>query len=50
MLFPEDAEAMKVTLAQQGKVLAALEAVFQQHTAYATPLETLAGQVGDDIL
>ena len=45
MLSPEEAEAMKVTLAQQVKVLAALEAAFQKRTAYTTQLETLSGQV-----
>jgi small-conductance mechanosensitive channel len=45
MLSPEEAEAMKVTLAQQVKVLAALEAAFQKRTAYATQLETLSSQV-----
>jgi len=45
LLSPEEAEAMKVTLAQQVKVLAALEAAFQKRTAYTTQLETLAHQV-----
>ena len=47
MLSPEEAEAMKVTLAQQVKVLAALEAAFQKRTTYTTQLETLSGQVED---
>src|SRR5437879_11817596 len=34
LLSQEEAEAMKVTLAQQVKVLAALEAAFQKRTAY----------------
>jgi hypothetical protein len=34
MLSPEKAEAMKVTLAQQVKVLAVLETAFQKRTAY----------------
>src|SRR5712691_2852463 len=45
LLSPEEAEAMKVTLAQQVKVLAALEAAFQKRTAYMTQLETLSRQV-----
>ncbi|HSX82596.1 MAG TPA: mechanosensitive ion channel domain-containing protein, partial [Candidatus Saccharimonadia bacterium] len=45
LLSPEEAEAMKVTLAQQVKVLAALEAAFQKSTAYTTQLETLPHQV-----
>src|SRR4029453_12165458 len=45
MLSPEEAEAMKVMLAQQVKVLAALEAAFQKRTAYTTQLETLSGEV-----
>ena len=45
LLSQEEAEAMKVTLAQQVKVLAALEAAFQKRTAYATQLETLSHQV-----
>ncbi len=45
LLSPEEAEAMKVTLAQQVKVLAALEAAFQKRTAYMTQLETLSHQV-----
>src|SRR5262245_2736990 len=45
MLSPEEVEAMKVTLAQQVNVLAALEAAFQKRTAYTTQLETLSGQV-----
>jgi hypothetical protein len=40
MLSPDDAEAMKVTLAQQVKVLAALEVAFQKRTVYTTQLET----------
>jgi potassium efflux system protein len=47
LLSQEEAEAMKVTLAQQVKVLAALEAAFQKHTAYMTQLETLSRQVED---
>ena len=45
LLSQEEAEAMKVTLAQQVKVLAALEAAFQKRTAYTTQLETLSHQV-----
>jgi hypothetical protein len=46
LLFsPDEAEAMKVTLAQQVKVLAALEVAFQKRTSYATQLETLSHQV-----
>ncbi len=45
LLSPEEAEAKKVTLAQQVKVLAALEAAFQKRTAYTTQLETLSHQV-----
>src|SRR5215470_1308154 len=45
MLSPEEAEAMKAMLAQQVKVLAALEAAFQKRTAYTTQLETLSRQV-----
>ena len=45
LLSQEEAEAMKVTLAQQVKVLAALEAAFQKRTAYMTQLETLSRQV-----
>src|SRR5262247_3542009 len=45
LLSQEEAEAMKVTLAQQVKVLAALEAAFQKRAAYTTQLETLSGQV-----
>jgi hypothetical protein len=45
LLSPDEAEAMKVTLAQQVKVLAALEAAFQKRTSYATQLETLSHQV-----
>jgi hypothetical protein len=40
MLSPDEAEAMKVTLAQQVKVLAALKAAFQKRTVYTTQLET----------
>jgi small-conductance mechanosensitive channel len=47
LLSQEEAEAMKVTLAQQVKVLAALEAAFQKRTAYMTQLETLSRQVED---
>ena len=45
LLSQEEAEAMKVTLAQQVKALAALEAAFQKRTAYVTQLETLSRQV-----
>ena len=45
LLSQEEAEAMKVTLAQQVKVLAALEAAFQKRMAYMTQLETLSRQV-----
>src|SRR5262245_53082858 len=45
MLAPEDAETMKVTLAQQVTVLAALEAALQKRTAYTTQPETLTSQV-----
>jgi DNA repair exonuclease SbcCD ATPase subunit len=45
LLSQEEAEAMKATLAQQVKVLAALEAAFQKRTAYTTQLETLSHQV-----
>src|SRR5262245_27313173 len=47
LLSPEEAEAMKATLAQQVKVLAALETAFQKRTSYATQLETLSRQVED---
>jgi potassium efflux system protein len=46
-LSPEEAEAMKATLAQQVKVLAALETAFQKRTFYTTQLETLSRQVED---
>src|SRR5262249_14561127 len=45
LLSQEEAEAMKVTLAQQVKVLAALEAAFQKRMAYTTQLETLSRQI-----
>ena len=45
LLSPEEAETMKLTLAQQVKVLAALETAFQKRTAYMTQLETLSRQV-----
>ena len=45
LLSQEEAEAMKATLAQQVKVLAALEAAFQKRMAYTTQLETLSRQV-----
>ena len=45
LLSQEEAEAMKVTLAQQVKVLVALEAAFHKRTAYTTQLETLSRQV-----
>lgn len=45
LLSPDEAEAMRVTLAQQVKVLAALEAAFQKRLSYATQLETLSHQV-----
>src|SRR5262245_21149552 len=47
LLSPEEAETMKLTLAQQVKVLAALETAFQKRTAYMTQLETLSRQVED---
>ena len=46
LLLPqEEAEAMRVTLAQQVKALVALEAAFQKRTAYTTQLATLSRQV-----
>src|SRR5262245_16859954 len=47
LLSPEEVEAMKVMLAQQVKVLAALETAFQKRTDYVTQLETLSHQVED---
>jgi potassium efflux system protein len=47
LLSPEEVEAMKVMLAQQVKVLAALETAFQKRTDYMTQLETLSHQVED---
>ncbi len=46
LLLPqEEAEAMRATLAQQVKLLVALEAAFQKRTAYTTQLATLSRQV-----
>src|SRR5262245_63686932 len=45
LLSQEEAEAMKVTLAQQVKVLVALDSAFQKRMAYTTQLETLSRQV-----